>query len=424
VRPCLSGFDVALTVAGSAGDDVQRHANECARCRRLVDITERLHAASLDPRALSSAGEEVEALVAELLMIPAVDRLPAAQADRYLLVGVAGRFSALARVELNRDLNIALDHACVATAIVARMTRTGGRVAAELEFDAWKNRGTVHCFRGEHDEARESLTRARAGIERCTDRELRRAIADYAEAMLCAERDVWEPQLALRLLDSCEPVFAVRDVSRLASVAAMRGIVHLRTKDYASAHAVFVSVANTIPADREAERNDSLRNVASSLVGLRRFVEALDLLQRVRGTDARLGRTLMVVRDDALAAEVAQARGDYEFGAEMFAQARRRFASAGEFESALLCGKSQAVCLVGADKVAEACVVLRDLLGTSVTSDSDRRRFTADALAYLRDLAERERLTLDIASGVGSFIDRIHVQRARPFLPPMSAHTM
>lgn len=246
----------------------------------------------------------------------------------------------------------------------------------------------------------------------------------YADAAICASRDVWEPEQALALLVRCEAVFNVRAPARSRDAQTLRGVIHLHAGDYAEAFDAFDAVASqTDPSDRAA-RADALRNLANALIRVGGLDEAERLLREVRAADDDLGRTLHVVRDDALAAVAAEARGDFDAATHGFADVQRRFAAAGEHESAMIAGKDFAVVLVATDRVAEASTVLRDLLTSSLAGRTDRTRFTADALAYLRELAERAELTLDIASAVRSYVDRIHVQRPVPFTPPMSSLTM
>ena len=140
--------------------------------------------------------------------------------------------------------------------------------------------------------------------------------------------------------------------------------------------------------------------------------------------DVELARALHVVRDDALAAVAADVRGDFETAIPAYDDVQDRFAAAGEHESAMMAGKNLAVALVAVERVAEACAVLRKLVTARLAGGNERSRFTAEALAYLRDLAAREQLTLDVAANVSAYIDRIHVQRAVPFAPPMSPLTM
>jgi tetratricopeptide (TPR) repeat protein len=201
-------------------------------------------------------------------------------------------------------------------------------------------------------------------------------------------------------------------------------VVHLHAGEYAEAHEIFSAVAAETDPANECAYADAHRNVANSLIRLDRNDEAERLLIQVRRIDLRHDRLLHVVRDDGLSAFVAEQRREYELAAAAYADVQQRFEAAGEYESALLMGKSLAVVLLTADRPRDARRVLEKLLSASVPAGSERRRFTAEALAYLRELAEREQLTPDVAADVALYIDRIHVQRASPFTPPMSPLTM
>jgi tetratricopeptide (TPR) repeat protein len=201
-------------------------------------------------------------------------------------------------------------------------------------------------------------------------------------------------------------------------------VVHLHAGEYAEAHEIFSAVAAETDPANECAYADAHRNVANTLIRLGRIDEATCLLSVIRGIDERFGRSLHVVRDDALAAVALDVAGSYDDAADAYEDVEKRFAAAGEHESALLTGISRAVVLVAASRPTEARGVLQGLLTSAVTGNSDRRHSTAEALAYLRELAEREQLTSDVASSVALYIDRIHVQRVRPFTPPMSPLTM
>ncbi|HKR66504.1 MAG TPA: hypothetical protein VJZ00_22445, partial [Thermoanaerobaculia bacterium] len=278
--------------------------------------------------------------------------------------------------------------------------------------------------RGEMDAARAALTRAAGAIERCGDRELKRAIIWYADAAICASRDVWEPTQALALLARCEPIFAAREPARSRDAQTLRGIIHLHSGEYVAAMEDFAAVASRTDVANRVARADALRNLANAFVRVGRLDNAESLLREVRTADIDLGRKLHIIRNDALAAVLAQSRKDFKVASRRFEDVQRRFAAAGEHESAMIAGKERAVSLVAAGQLADAAAVLRQLLASGVAAGSDRKRFTAEAFAYLRDLAERNQLTFDIASAVAAYVDRIHVQRAVPFTPPMSSLTM
>jgi tetratricopeptide (TPR) repeat protein len=417
---CLDSSAFARFVVGDASADESGHVWTCVRCFRLVDLARRLDAAGVSADTIQR-NADTEKLVTELLSVPTDQRPAAAASDRYYARPVAQAFIDLARSEWDRDLNVALTHSHVATIISAATTQRLG-FAAEVEYRAWVDRSTIHRKRGEYDAARAALMHARATLPRCSDRELKLAIIAYAEAVICAERDVWAPLQAVELLNVSEAVFAVRDVARLNHVRALRGILDLHSGDYLSAHRWFAVVAESVDAAHEGDRADALRNLANSLIRLRRIDEGLDILIAVRTSDVRLGRNLHVVRDDGLVALAAEMRGEVEVAAEMYGDVQRRFAAAGENEEALLSGKSRALMLVACGRDSEAAETLRALLETAIASksESDRSRFVAEALAYLRALADRSRLTLDVAADVSSYIDRIFISPAVPFVPPMS----
>lgn len=423
-QTCPALAELTELVAGRAKKGVASHVDSCERCARLVEIARRAVDAKIAPALLAESARDVDLLVDSLLELPPAERMRAAAADEYLRTGVARRFSDLAIEAWETDLNVALDHIRVATLIADRLAMRSGP-SAELEFETWKNRSTIHRERGETDAARACLTKAANAINRCEDRELKRAVVWYADAAICASRDVWEPRQALELLARAERVFLIRDGERRRAVRTLRAVVQLHSGEYDRAIEEFRVVLAEVDPRNLAARADAARNLANAMLqGGATDDQTEFLLEDARTIDSSLGRELQVVRDDALRALLMLGRDDFEAAVHGFSDARRRFAALGEHESALLAGKDLAVALVALDRVAEASAVLRELVAASSMGGSDRKRFTAEALDYLRSLAQREELTLDIASMVGAYIDRIHVQRAAPFRPPMSPLTM
>jgi tetratricopeptide (TPR) repeat protein len=421
--PCPTIAELTALVAGEGMVGIASHVDSCERCMRLVELARQAVKAQIGNAVLADSARKIELLVDSLLELPPEERLRAAAGDEYMRAGVARRLSERALEAWDTDLNVALEYIHAATVIADRMAVRSGRVA-ELEFEVWKNRSTIHRERGETDAARACLSKAGAAIERCEDRELKRAIVWYADAAICASRDVWEPRQALELLARAERVFLIRDAERRRDVRTLRGIVHLHGGEYPAAVEDFAAVLAATDLRAEAPLADARRNLANALVRVGQADEAERILLQARAFDRRASRELHVIRDDALLAIIAEAREEFETAARGYADTQRRFTAAGEHESALIAGKNLAMTLVAMNRLTEAAVVLRDLLARSVASGDDRRRFTADALAYLRDLAQRYQLTLDVASPVSRYIDRIHVQRAVPFTPPMSLFTM
>jgi tetratricopeptide (TPR) repeat protein len=419
---CLSGVALGLFVDGQGNDAADAaHIEACAVCARRAAALRAALAVDANDSDLGDEDAAVSELVAELVAVSPTDRPRVAALDRYGHAAIAQRFSGMAMNE-NRDLGKALDFAHVATVIASRIARRWTR-SAEIEFEAWKNRATIHRERGEYDSARASLERARGAADACADRDLKRAVIQYADACICAARDVWQPAQAFALLDTCEPVFASLEPRRVRDTVTMRGVLRLHAGEYAAAHTAYMAALSLAAGAADPERADAMRNVVNSLARLDRLDEAESLLAEVEAIDAAHGRTLAMLRDAALSAEIAAGRGRYGDAARTYARLQVSFAECGEPESALIAGKERAVALVADGRISEAGAVLRDLVGQCVGS-AERRRFTADALSYLRDLAERQDLSPDVAGKVSQYIDRIHVQRATPFVPPVSPFTM
>lgn len=419
--------DVLVRIAD--GERVARketqHVAQCPSCRRVLTLARTITAENLTITIddATVAEDRIASLVAELLQVPMEERPRLASEARFMVPEVATRFNQMAMAEFRHDLRLAHSHAHVSTVISSSITQRLG-VAGEVEFECWKTRSSILREQGDFDSARSSLLFARRAMARCSDRELKAAILDFAAAAICVMRDVWSPAEAEALLDLCAPVFAVRAPERLVAVKSVRGTIALISGEYARALEVYSEVAAAVAPTDEAAWANAHRNVVNALARMKMVDKADDLLRRVRRLDVKLGRTLDIVKDDALAALIAEESEDHLGAAAMYADVRRRFADCGELETALLAGKDAAVALVAAGLVDQARHVLASLLTPDVVLDTDRKRFTSEAISYLRELADREVLTADVASEVARYIDRIHLQRAEPFRSPLPLFTM
>lgn len=418
---CLDAESIGrLAIGEDLGRDAERHVVSCTSCSHCVHATRE----ALRIRVNAEMVEDQNSLALELLAVSAERRSQLAAHDRYAHAGIARRFNAMAMEEWSVDLNAALHHAHVATVISSRLERRYGG-AAEVYFEAWKTRSTVHRNRGEYDAARAALKFAEAVVPRCSDVELKRAIIAFADACICTYPDVWEPQQALAGLDVSEPVFARRqDNPRVVSSLSLRGKVHLRCGEYVEALNFYSAALEGTGEGDDAGRAFALANVANALIRVGRFDDAEAALNDARRIGERLGRTLELVRYDALRAFALDERGLREEAADLYGDVARRFAEAGDSAAAMIAAKDRAVALVAVGRVSDARAALSQLLRQAINAGDDRRRFTAEALAYLRDLAAREQLTPEVADDVSAYIDRIHAQRVTPFIPPVSLHTM
>lgn len=421
---CPDIDDLVRYMARSADTATADHVKQCASCHHVLSLAFKARQEGVTSRTLTQEIFDFRTSVDTLLTLPPSERLRAATAnDEYLRVSIAERFSQLAVSQWERDLDTALSHSQVATAIFDRLLIREN--VADSAFEAWKNLSTIERERGEYDAAFTALRRASALLLDCTDSEYKDAILTFAEAAICSQRDVWEPSRALALLNQCAVKFEQRqDAQRLRSVSALRGRIYWCAEDYETAHRFWSQAAASVDEFNDAaEYADANRNLAGSLIALGRPDEASELLQTVKDIDIRLRRTLCEVRDDALLAEGADCRGDFDEAVLGYDDVRRRYALAGDREAALLNGKNMAVALVSSGRVGDACVVLRELLADSIRNTA-RKRFTADALDYLRRLAARDSLSMTVARSVSSYIDRIHRRRPEPFTPPDIYHVM
>jgi hypothetical protein len=114
------------------------------------------------------------------------------------------------------------------------------------------------------------------------------------------------------------------------------------------------------------------------------------------------------------------ARGQYEQAIHLLRSARLETPDS---DAAIRVGLDAIEALLLAERHDEALHLAQELASEAVALDkrepSRRRALTAQAIAYLREAAQRQAWTPDLVSTLGGYLDRITRQRPIDFIPPM-----
>jgi len=423
--------DILARIAGGdsfvePGD--REHAEICADCRRNVAFIRECIAAGIGD--IADEAREVEALLAELFADrPARwDRL-VRDDQRFHRASVARRLLGLALAARESDTRLALTHSKTATTIVEALFVADARDIVDLRFDAWRYHAMLLRETGQYDRCRAAFVVAREAAENATDPEVCQAIMALSCALLLIEPDVWEPAEGGALLQIAESVFERRDRERLLQTRTVRGMLAHRAGNYEEASSLFRNVLAATPREREAAHADALRNyLAAAIRGGLADDELFAEVEALESADMRAGRAVAALRDRWLRGVVLLARDTPNEAVAVLRDTMRGFEARGHGDTSIRVGIDSLRALTAAQRYEEAVELARDLAsrasGLDQRDSTRRRTLTAEAVTYLREAAQRELLTPEIAAAVGNYVDRITQQRPTDFIPPMPLHRM
>lgn len=425
---CLTAAVLSRFVAGelpsSESRGVQDHCARCARCERLVRLL----------RAADGLAVPVVALVDE-----AIARLESEPLHRWFSLvtepqfrtpGIARRLAELAASNVGVDHERAIGFATAAAEVAERVyAGAPSRDVADLCIDTWKTRSTALRSAGRFSEALDSLDRANRYLADSADAELQGAVLNLARGIILGEGHVWLPTEATRLLADAEAVFVRRGYEeRVSQVITMRAVVLGQAGEHAEALPLFLSVLGRTEAGT-ADFADAAANVAWCSAYLGKLDDAERYLMMAERIDASMGRDILVARDLSIRGVILYRAGQYdESAAASLAAMEALFAQSAADDSALEAGLDAVRALTAAERIGEALPVLQRLTAASIRLDreqpSRRHFFTASAIAYLRELAEKEILTLDVAATVTRYVGELKGQNPPAFVPPLTPFAM
>jgi hypothetical protein len=415
---CPGPEELASYADGSGSIEVRTHVESCRRCATRL----RFLAAPDGERGLvEEAAREAEASVRRLLSEPPHRWPLLAGADEFRSVAVAHRLLRVA-IETREagDLRTAVAAADAVT-VIADAETVDHFDAAELRFDAWKYRSAFLRELGDYEAAKAAFAHADDASAFVADPVLARASIALARAMLCAEPDVWQPEEAAALLDGAERVFAARRDERLRAARTVRAMLLLRSGDAAFARAIFENVLAAVPSVDEPARADALANVLAAAVEMADWDLAERIQPQVAAINRRLGRTIHSARDRWEEARIARGRNDHAGAVHAASQASREFEALGMVDDAIRAGLIAVYSLAVEGELDAALELNRSLVEKAIALDrkqpSRRHALTAEALTYLRELAQRRMLTGDAISEIESYLDRIFTRPPVNFRP-------
>jgi tetratricopeptide (TPR) repeat protein len=421
VQTELLGEYIAGRLDVSLRATVEAHLALCPRCRSVTEAAVEATGLGITSAEIRARIAEASAVVASLEAEPP-HRLQALitnaewGADRY----VAGRLLERSREEFHRDPRKAM---VLARAAVSVSERAGSK---ELQFEGWRDRVSIAVYLGALADAWDAVEQAAALAPMLRDHVHATGIVLYARAYVASQPDVWQLDDALRWIGEAEVIFEKTDAERFRAAAEMRAYLHYCVGEYDAAVAICRDIW------RHNRSMDLALSFVAYLVESGELAEAETVLSWAtsRVDDADVERLAALAWAEG---RLHVARGAWQQAAEALRLASSRFRAVGMDDTAIRVDLAR----VGAELSAApesvqvlqtAMTDIRRLIAISAELDerepTRRRRFTVEAIGYLRELADANALTLDLFAQVEEYLSAITRGPARPFVRPAPVHVM
>jgi tetratricopeptide (TPR) repeat protein len=368
---------------------------------------------------IAAAVDEVEEVVARLLIAPRSRWWKMIRESEYQDVAVARRILTLAVDARLRDPRTSIQLTHSATTILDKLPSDDH--VANVRFEAWKFASAILREAGRYAETREACSEAEAAARMTSQPQLALASVLLSRALLSVEPDVWQPKEAADLLEKAERVFIRHRDPRVRAAQTVRGLLLFRAGDLHGARDNFSALVDaTSSEDREAYL-DALSNLTWVRVELAESdAEVEDAIITLIDENLSRGRTVQVARALWMRGRVNVARGKYDDAVTHLRTAR---GETSDTDTSLRVGVDTIEALLLASRADEAFQLARELAAAAVALDqaepSRRRALTSQVLAYLRETAQRQSWTPDLVADLARYMDRITRQRPFDFVPPM-----
>jgi hypothetical protein len=419
-RRCLDDAQLAAAVDGTADADEETHLKTCERCRYCYELLVKLIQLGGDSveaaaEALTVVEKRARECVSRLEGTVAPHRWPLTasreMASPSIVSAMLDRFEALMDIAAPDALSMA-DAALAVAGLTAALLDDGG---ASLRCRAWKAKAVALASFAYYDDAAAALDEAAN-----TARDLGDVAAiAYARAWLFGNPDVWRPAEALAILDAHLGVFEQLSATKHYAAFLMRAAILLRMGDISSAERDLAELGQKAVGSLERAmvqgnlaRCSLIKGDAECSLTLAREAAAL---YRSQGTAGRIP----LLQAEWIIAQALGAIGQPEAGLLIARRVTDEFIAMHLDEHAvraeLTCIQLMLACDPGVDVRTSCDRVLR----LASRWPGPRAACAAEALQYLRDMANERAATLDDAMTVDTYIDSLRTATPLRFRPPM-----
>jgi len=405
-----------------AGEKVA-HLEECEECARFVAIV--VHAADV----FDGSTEEVDRAVAELID-EALEEVPSREWAAELVRRREFHHSLIIAELLRRgerareDPSVELDVTAAAVALCDEMEKLGTPPPAQLRFDAFKEHAMALRAAGELNRALDTLARASTVTSELENREQLDAVLSLCTAVTYSEPDLGKFDEAIALAERAEGVLEqCGDRRRTLMARQAKAYALIAMHRYAEALSLSLTVAEQ--HDEMGARFDAAfahQNAAVCYNGLGMYDEALGQAFLAQCGLEQTGNAVTVARAAHEAARAIAGLGRFDEARAQFEDSAAIVFAAGLYDVWVLNRLDYVAAALHHDSAAdvrpevEAIAVVCLVLGRE--NSTMRRRYAAEALEYLRQLAKREAVTTEAADYVRDFIWQNASRPPRRFRPP------
>lgn len=371
-------------------------------------------------RQVDAEDAEAEELVRELLdESPSGfvwENIPAQ--DRFRTGGVVRLLSAEAHKACEKKTRRALSLAQAATAIAEALPDTTYpyRSIYDIRGVAWKECANAHRYLGNLPAALDALTRAERAFRKGPAPELGVAIVSFVRATV-----LWEQERLDDALDEVRKATRafeeLRLTSRYVAARTAHGVILYQAKRFAEAHAMFAQVLAYGEANNDKEwiARASL-NIGKCDLETGDYTAAMTEMRTAKRLFTELDLSTEILRADSGIGRILVALGRRSEGIQRLDAASRAFASAGMTQDTALTTLFALEARLPDGPSEELALIAEGLVKTFVAAG--RLTGALTALAYVKELAVKKRLTSGALAYVREFLNRSERRPDLVFAPP------
>lgn len=408
-----------------AGEDVP-HLDECEDCAWYVDAV--YHAA----KVFDGNCEELRRAVAELVD-EALEDVPSKEWAAKL-VAEWDSYNSLVIAELLRradcayeNPSIAVDLTAAAVALCDARVKAGTPPPAQLCFDALKEHAMALRAAGDLNGSLDALARAWAVTLELENREQLHAILSLCTAITYSEADLGRFDEAIELAEAAEGVLErCGDARRTLLARQTKAQALMEMQQYGAALAIAVPVAQEL-SEMASPQDSALAHhlVAHCYARGSNYDEALRHATVAVSRFEEIGNGVLAARAAHTAAYALAGLGHFDEARPEFERTADVVLRAREFDVWALMRLDYVAAALHHDSAADVRAAVEAVACVCLTLGGEdstmRRRYAAEALDYLRQLAMRDGLTAEAADYVRDFIALNGSRPAVRFTPPASA---
>jgi tetratricopeptide (TPR) repeat protein len=298
--------------------------------------------------------------------------------------GVLDRLSREVQRRLDRDPQEALALSNLATAIAETLAAGAYPpvVLAQIQAQAWKDRGQALAYVARYDEALHALDRAEAILEPFGTLSHDQATVRFTRATALQEVERFDESLTL--LTRCQSVFHDHGDARLELFCGItHGMLLHRLKRFGEAREVYEALLPAAESSDAGTRACLHNNLGSSLVELREFEAANVHISQAFAILTELGRTIDAARTELAHGRLLVRKGDLDRGLAVLCEVRAKFLRHALVEEAGLCGLEIADTLLQRNDPEAAEALAREIVHEFTEAELNARAITA--LGYLTE---------------------------------------